>query len=178
MADTAEIARLRARDVRIMIWDVDGVMTDGQLWYGPQGEAFKAFHALDGHGIKLLAASGIPSAILSGRRSEAVTRRAAELGIAQVLQGIEDKQPAFAMLLERLGLAPGAAGYMGDEVLDLPVLTRCGFACAPREAPEFVRRHAHYVTDASAGRGAVREVCEFVMQAQGTLAPTLASYVA
>lgn len=173
-----ENARLRARSIRIMIWDVDGVMTDGRLWYGPQGEGLKAFHALDGHGIKMLAGTGVAAAILSGRRSEAVSRRAAELGIEHVLQGFDDKRPAYESLLQRLGLDAKAAGYMGDELLDLPVLTRCGFACAPREAPAFVRRHAHFVPEARAGHGAVREVCEFVMQAQGTLEPALAAYLA
>lgn len=176
--EAVEIARRRARNVRIMVWDVDGVMTDGRLWYGAQGEALKAFHALDGHGIRMLAAAGVPAAILSGRRSEAVTRRAAELGIEHVLQGFDDKRAPWEALLGRLGIPPEAAGYMGDEVLDLPVLTRSGFACAPRQAPAFVRRHAHYVPDAPAGHGAVREVCEFVMQSQGTLEPALAAYLA
>jgi 3-deoxy-D-manno-octulosonate 8-phosphate phosphatase (KDO 8-P phosphatase) len=136
------------------------------------------FHAADGHGIKMLAASGVVTALLSGRRAPAVERRAAELGITQVLQGIEDKRPAFEQLLAQLGIDAGAAGFMGDELVDLPVMTRCGFACAPMEAPEFVRRHAQYVTRTPAGGGAVRELCELLMQAQGTLEAQLAAYVA
>jgi 3-deoxy-D-manno-octulosonate 8-phosphate phosphatase (KDO 8-P phosphatase) len=165
LADAIE----RARRVRLMLFDVDGVLTDGRLWYGPQGEQFKAFHAHDGHGMKLLAAAGIRLALLSGRESAAVTQRAAELGIKLVLQGIADKRAAFEALLAQLALDAGAAGYMGDELVDLPVLRRCGFACAPGEAPELVRQHAHYVSRAAAGGGAVREVCEFVLRAQGRL---------
>lgn len=168
----------RAKRVRLMVFDVDGVLTDGRLWYGPEGETLKVFHVVDGHGIKMLAASGVVIALLSGRRSAAVERRGLELGIAHVLQGIEDKRPAFERLLAQLGVGAEAAGFMGDELVDLPVMTRCGFACAPGEAPEFVRRHAQYVTRAPAGGGAVRELCDLLMQAQGTLAARLAAYVA
>ncbi|MGQ0654941.1 MAG: KdsC family phosphatase [Betaproteobacteria bacterium] len=162
----------------MMIFDVDGVLTDGTLWYGEHGDALKAFHAFDGHGMKMLAAHGVPCALLSGRRSAAVSARAAELGVGHVLQGINDKRAAFEALLAREGLAPEAAGYMGDEFVDLPVLTRCGFACAPREAPEAVRSRVHYVAAAPAGRGAVREVCEVVLQAQGALERALQGYLA
>lgn len=168
----------RAARVRLMIFDVDGVLTDGKLWYGPEGEALKVFHAADGHGVKMLAASGVVTALLSGRRAAAVERRAAELGIAYVLQGIEDKRPAFESLLARVGVDAEATGYMGDELVDLPVMIRSGFACAPSEAPAFVRQHAQYVARAPAGGGAAREVCELVMHAQGTLAARLATYVA
>jgi 3-deoxy-D-manno-octulosonate 8-phosphate phosphatase (KDO 8-P phosphatase) len=166
----------RARRVRLMAFDVDGVLTDGVLWYGPQGEAFKAFHTLDGHGLKMLAASGVRIAIISGRDSPAVSRRAEELGVAHVLQGVDDKGPAFDDLLARLGVAAGEAGYMGDDVVDLPVLGRCGLACAPAQAHERVLQRAHYVSAAAAGRGAAREVCELLMHAQGTLDAALARY--
>ena len=168
----------RARRVRLMLFDVDGVLTDGRLWYGPTGEAFKAFSAFDGHGIKLLLRTGISVALLSGRRSDAVTVRAAELGIAHVLQGVEDKLAAFASLATGLGLSASETGFMGDDVLDLPVMRRCGFACAPREAHELVRAHAHYLAGAPAGGGAAREVCEFLMRAQGSLEAALARYLA
>jgi 3-deoxy-D-manno-octulosonate 8-phosphate phosphatase (KDO 8-P phosphatase) len=168
----------RARAVRLMIFDVDGVMTDGTLWYGPRGEELKRFHALDGHGVKMLAAAGVPCAILSGRRSKAVAVRAADLGIKQVVQGVDQKLPAFLKLLQRFNLKGENAGYMGDELVDLPVLTRCGFACAPGEAPQAVRSRVHYVAAAPAGRGAVREVCELVMRAQGTLERAVQGYLA
>jgi len=161
-----------------MLFDVDGVLTDGKLWYGPEGEAFKAFHVLDGHGIKLLLQTGTAVALLSGRSSAAVTRRASELGIAHVLQGVEDKRSAFEALAATLGIPAADAGFMGDEVIDLPVLRRCGFACAPAEAHERVRANAHYVTRAPAGAGAAREACEFVLRAQGRLEAALSRYLA
>jgi len=161
-----------------MIFDVDGVLTDGTLFYGPAGEELKRFHAFDGHGIKMLSASGVKCALLSGRRSAAVALRAAELGIADVLQGFDEKRGAYQELAARHGLAPEETGYMGDELVDLPVLTRCGFAAAPREAPEAVRAHVHYVAAAPAGRGAAREVCELVMRAQHTLDAALRTYLA
>ena len=157
-----------------MIFDVDGVLTDGTLLYGPNGEELKAFSAHDGHGLKMLADSGVACALLSGRRSAAVAKRAAELGIQHVLQGIEDKLPAA----KELGFPLDQVGFMGDELVDLPVLTRCRFACAPREAPEAVRARVHYVAKAPAGRGAVREVCELVMRAQDSYDLTVGKYLA
>ena len=168
----------RAKRVRLMLFDVDGVLTDGRLWFGANGEALKAFSVLDGHGVKLLLESGVQVALLSGRNSPAVSARAKELGITEVLQGVEDKRAAFDALAKRLGIPADEAGYMGDEVVDLPVLRRCGFACAPREAHELVRAHVHYIATAPAGAGAAREVCEFVMQARGTLQAALARYLA
>ena len=161
-----------------MIFDVDGVLTDGTLLYGPSGEELKAFSAHDGHGLKMLAASGVACALLSGRRSAAVATRAAELGIEHVFQGIEDKRAVFEQLVARQRLSAEQAGFMGDELVDLPVLTRCGFACAPKEAPEAVRERVHYVAGAPAGRGAVREVCELLMRAQRSFDAALAKYLA
>jgi 3-deoxy-D-manno-octulosonate 8-phosphate phosphatase (KDO 8-P phosphatase) len=169
MQFSAPDALERARRIRLMIFDVDGVLTDGRLWYGPTGEELKAFHSFDGHGMKMLAASGVACAVLSGRRSSAVAVRCAELRIEHVLQGIEDKLPAFEKLIGGLGVSSDHCGFMGDELVDLPLLTRCGFACAPREAPQPVRGRAHYVASAPAGYGAAREVCEFILQANGGL---------
>ena len=148
-----------------MIFDVDGVLTDGTLWYGPRGEELKAFSAHDGHGIKLLAAAGVKIALLSGRRSKAVAVRARELGIREVHQGVEDKLLVFGEMLRKHRLQPADTGFMGDELVDLPVLEQCGFACAPREAPRAVRSRVHYVTTAPAGRGAVRELCDLLVGA-------------
>jgi 3-deoxy-D-manno-octulosonate 8-phosphate phosphatase (KDO 8-P phosphatase) len=173
-----EDALQRAKRVKLMLFDVDGVLTDGRLWYGPQGETHKAFHVLDGFGIKLLTQAGIAVGFLSGRSSPAVAARAAELGVAHLLQGSEDKRGVFESLLARLGLPPAEAGFMGDEVVDLPVLRRCGFACAPAGAHELVLANAHYVTGAAAGGGAAREVCEYLLRAQGRLAAALAGYLA
>ena len=177
MASSAPEALERARQVRLMIFDVDGVLTDGQLWYGAAGVELKSFDAHDGHGIRMLAQSGVQAALLSGRASAAVAARAAELGIERVLQGIDDKLKACESLMESSQLRFEEIGFMGDELVDLPVLTRCGLACAPREAPEAVRSRVHYVAAAPAGHGAVREVCELVMRAQGSLERALAAYL-
>jgi 3-deoxy-D-manno-octulosonate 8-phosphate phosphatase (KDO 8-P phosphatase) len=166
----------RARRVRLVVFDVDGVLTDGRLWYGPGGEELKAFHAFDGHGVKMLLQAGLQTAILSGRELPAVIERARELSIEHVLQGVENKRKAFDALLRRLKVKREAAAYMGDDVVDLGVLERCGFACAPHEAPETVRRSVHYISSADAGRGAAREVCEFILQAQGKLGEILRRY--
>jgi len=176
MAEQSPDALERARRVRLMVFDVDGVLTDGRLWYGPQGEELKVFHSLDGHGVKMLQEGGVPAALLSGRSSAALARRAAELGVTHVLQGIADKRPALDALLARLGLEPREAGYMGDDLPDLPVLAHCGFACAPREACAEVLRGAHYVASAPAGRGAAREVCDYLLRAQGRMESVLARY--
>ena len=166
----------RARRVRLVVFDVDGVLTDGRLWYGPQGEALKAFHAFDGYGVKMLQQAGLRTAILSGRDMPAVVARARELAIAHVLQGVQNKRRAFDALLRRLRVARAAAAYMGDDVVDLGVLERCGLACAPREAPAAVRSVAHCVPSAPAGGGAARELCEFILEAQGKLARLLRRY--
>jgi len=160
-----------------MLFDVDGVLTDGQIWYGPLGAELKAFHGFDGHGIKMLAASGVQAALLSGRSSPAVTARAAELGVEHVLQGIGDKRAALVGLLKRLGLQAAAAGAMGDDLVDLPMLVRCGFSATVPGAPDQVRRRVHYVAAAPAGGGAAREVCEFVMRAQGTFEGAVREYL-
>jgi 3-deoxy-D-manno-octulosonate 8-phosphate phosphatase (KDO 8-P phosphatase) len=160
----------RARAVRLAIFDVDGVMTDGTLYIGANGEAFKAFNILDGHGVKMLQSAGIAAAIISGRASEAVQRRAAELAILHVVQGSSDKLAAFDALTARLGVQAAQCAYMGDDLPDLPVMTRCGLAVAVANAVESVKAAAHYVTRASGGRGAVREFCELVLRAQGQLA--------
>jgi 3-deoxy-D-manno-octulosonate 8-phosphate phosphatase (KDO 8-P phosphatase) len=137
----------------------------------------KAFNTQDGHGMKMLKASGVALAIITGRRSRLVELRAANLGIEHLYQGAENKLAAFQELLARLKLKPEQAAYMGDDVVDLPVMRRCGFAASVPEAPAVVREHAHYVTRNAGGRGAVREFCELVMQAQGTLDTQLAPYL-
>ncbi len=163
----------KARHIRLAIFDVDGVLTDGRLYYGPAGEVFKVFHSHDGHGVKMLRQAGIDLALLSGRDSPCVDRRAAELGIQLVYQGIEDKLACYEQLLAELGLEENAAAFMGDEVVDLPVMRRCGLALSVPEAPPWVKRHAHYVTHRSGGAGAVREACELMLRAQGALQPQL-----
>jgi 3-deoxy-D-manno-octulosonate 8-phosphate phosphatase (KDO 8-P phosphatase) len=156
----------RARAVRLAIFDVDGVMTDGTLYIGAQGEAFKAFNILDGHGVKMLQAAGVAAAILSGRKSEAVAHRARELSIAHVVQGAANKVAAFERLAGALGVAPSACAFVGDDLPDLEVMKRCGLAVAVAGAVEEVKAAAHYVTRAAGGKGAVREFCELVLRAR------------
>lgn len=167
----------RAAQVRLMIFDVDGILTDGSLHFGPDGEVIKSFNALDGHGIKMLQQSGVATAIISARQSAIVSRRASDLGIAHVQQGIHDKRRAFEQLLEQTGIPMQACGFIGDDVIDLPILTRVGFAASvPNGHPE-VRQRVHYVTQASGGRGAAREICDFILRAQGNYEAALAPYL-
>lgn len=178
MTGTPLTANERARRVKLMIFDVDGVLTDGGLRYGPDGELIKTFNVLDGHGIKLLQQSGVKTAIISARQSPIVARRAADLGIAILMQGVHDKRSAFERTATEAGVTPDACGFMGDDVIDLPVMTRVGFAVSvPNGHPE-VRSRAHYVAEAAGGRGAVREVCDFILRAQGNYDAALAPYLA
>lgn len=168
----------RAARVKVMIFDVDGVLTDGSLTYGADGEITKTFYVLDGLGIQLLQKTGVQTAIISARQSPIVVKRAADLGINHVYQGIHDKRVAFAKLLEATGATVEQCGYIGDDVIDLPLLMKVGFAVTvPTGHPE-VQHRAHYVTKAPGGRGAVREVCDMVMRAQGTYEKALAPYFA
>ena len=171
-------AAARSKRVRVAAFDVDGVLTDGSLYYSDGGEEFKAFNVQDGHGLRMLQESGVAIAIITSRTSKLVANRARNLGIEHLYQGVENKREAMDALLQQLGLEWSATSFMGDDVIDLPVLRRCGFAVAVPEAPALVRHHAHYVTRASGGRGAVREMAEFVMHAQGTLETALARYLA
>ncbi len=163
MAGVAE----RARRVRLAIFDVDGVLTDGTLYLGPEGEVFKAFDVQDGHGVRMLQAAGIAIAIISGRSSRVVERRALELDIAHVSQGVSDKLSEFERLTARLGIAPEECAFVGDDLPDLPVMQRCGFAVAVANAVEAVKAGAHHVTRAGGGRGAVREFCELILASRG-----------
>jgi 3-deoxy-D-manno-octulosonate 8-phosphate phosphatase (KDO 8-P phosphatase) len=167
----------RARPVRLAIFDVDGVLTDGGLHYSDSGEETKVFDVRDGQGMKALQTSGVALAIITSRRSQCVARRAENLGIDLLFQGVEDKLSAFESLAARLGLAPAQVAYMGDDWVDLPVLRRCGLAVSVPEAPAAVRERVHYVTRAGGGRGAAREACELIMNAQGTFEAQLAHFL-
>ncbi len=164
----------KARRVRIAIFDVDGVMTDGRLYLTDGGEELKSFCAVDGHGMKMLRESGVELAIVTGRTSRCVALRAQNLGITLLFQGVADKARAFAELLAAQRLPAHAAAYMGDDLVDLPVLRRSGLALTVPDAPLAVRQHADYVTRARGGDGAVREACELIMHAQGKLSARVA----
>ena len=166
----------RARAVRMIIFDVDGVLTDGSLFYDDRGEEYKAFNSRDGHGIKMLRASGVDTGIITGRTSNIVLHRARNLGIDHIFQGADDKLAAYGELLARVGLEPNQIAYMGDDVVDLPVMNRCGLAITVPDAPEEVKASCQLVTRAQAGRGAAREACELIMRAQDTWAAQLALY--
>lgn len=166
----------RACAVKVLIFDVDGVLTDGGLFFGDDGQEYKAFNSRDGHGIKMLQDSGVETAILTGRSSQVVLHRARNLGITRIIQGAHDKLAAYEALLAETGLRPEQTAYLGDDLVDLPVLRRCGLACTVPDAPPEVLARVHYVTTAQAGRGAAREVCELIMRAQGTWDAQLARY--
>ncbi|WP_338770105.1 HAD family hydrolase [Massilia sp. METH4] len=167
----------RAAKVRLFIFDVDGVLTDGGLHYGAEGEAFKTFNVQDGLGIKLLQEAGILTGIISARRSPQVTARAKDLAIEFVHQGGHDKLTPFKALLAQLNLSEEQVGFIGDDVVDLPILSRVGFAVAvPNARPEVLTR-VHHVTENRGGHGAVREVCEFVMRAQGSYERVMAQFL-
>lgn len=171
-------AGARAARIRLMIFDVDGVLTDGSLHFGAEGEVIKTFNALDGHGIKLLQRSGVATAIISARQSSIVARRAADLGIAHVHQGVGDKRAAFEQLMALTGIGAADCGFAGDDILDLPILTRAGFAASVPNGHAEVRTRVHYVTQAWGGRGAAREICDFILRAQGNYEAALAPYLA
>jgi len=167
----------RAAKVKLMIFDVDGVLTDGSLHYGAEGEMMKTFNVHDGLGIKLLQEAGIQTAIISARKSPQVVKRAADLGIDHLHQGGHDKLTPFNALLEKTGLTAEEIGFIGDDVVDLPLLTRVGFAVGvPNGRPDVIAR-AHHITTASGGRGAVREVCEMLLHAQGKYEQVMAQFL-
>jgi 3-deoxy-D-manno-octulosonate 8-phosphate phosphatase (KDO 8-P phosphatase) len=168
----------QAKAIRLIAFDIDGIMTDGGLYLSDSGEEFKRFNSLDGHGLKMLKASGVELAIITGRTSRCVELRARNLGITHLFQGVEDKLATMQTLLTQLDIPAAAAAYMGDDVVDLPVMRRMALALTVPEAPQVVRDHAHYVARRSGGQGAVREVCELIMSAQGTLDAQLAPYLA
>ncbi len=170
-------ARESASRVKLMGFDVDGVLTDGRLYFTPGGDEIKAFSSLDGHGLKMLQSAGVEVAIISGRRSRALEMRAANLGIRELHMAIDDKRACLGELLAQRGLDWNAAGYMGDDVVDLPVLRACGFSATTSDGHDFVKRHVQLITTRAGGRGAAREVCDLILDARGELDSMLADYL-
>ena len=160
----------RARNIRVAAFDVDGVLTDGALYYADSGEELKRFNVHDGHGMRMLKDSGLTLAIITSRRSRSVEERARNLGVELLYQGATDKLAAFQELLGRCCVEATACAFAGDDLVDLPVMRRCGLAATVPGAPALVRRHAHIVTRCRGGEGAVREFCELILYAQGSLA--------
>lgn len=167
----------KARGVKLVIFDVDGVLTDGSLFLGDDGQEYKSFHSRDGHGMKMLKRSGVEIGIITGRSSDVVRIRMESLGIEHVYQGKQDKLPTYEELRDKLGLTDAEVAYVGDDVVDLPIMRRVGLAVAVNDAHPFVVRHAHWQTPHGGGRGAARDVCELVLEAQGNLKPELDSYL-
>jgi 3-deoxy-D-manno-octulosonate 8-phosphate phosphatase (KDO 8-P phosphatase) len=169
---------LKAQDIRVVFFDVDGVLTDGGLHYTESGETSKRFHTLDGHGLKLLQRGGITPAVISGRDSQPLRLRLQALGVTHVQLGTEHKCPAAEQMLAALGLTWQQAAAMGDDWPDLPVMQRAAFACAPPNAHLEVRAIAHHVTQTAGGAGAVRELCDLLLVASGKYAGLLRESVA
>lgn len=167
----------RARKVQLMAFDVDGVMTDGSIYYTDEGTELKAFNALDGAGLKMLEKAGITVAIITGRKAPCVELRARNLGIPRLHQGVHDKAACLNGMLAELGLSADQAGYMGDDVMDLGVMGLCGFSAAPANGHDSVLQRAALVTRKCGGHGAVREVCDFILAAQGKLEDVIAPWL-
>ena len=173
LPDTVPVPRfgpellLRAQGIRVLFLDVDGVLTDGGLYFSEAGESIKRFHTLDGHGIKLLQRAGITVAVVTGRDSAALRLRLQALGVVHARFGTEDKRPAAEAILEELGASWSEAAAMGDDWPDLPVMACCALAVAPPAAQADVLAKAHHITAAQGGQGAVREVCDLLLTASG-----------
>jgi 3-deoxy-D-manno-octulosonate 8-phosphate phosphatase (KDO 8-P phosphatase) len=167
----------KAKKLKLLILDVDGVLTDGRLFFDNQGAEYKCFHARDGHGLKLLQQTGVKVAVISGRKSNSVELRMKSLGIDYVYQGYENKQGALAELLEKAGVTPEQTAHVGDDLLDLPIMMRVGLAIAVSDANFAVKERADWCTTLPGGQGAVREVCDFIMQAQGLFDKVLDAYL-
>ena len=167
----------RAARIRLLIFDVDGVLTDGSLFLGDDGQEYKAFHSQDGHGIKMLQKHGVRCAIITGRTSQVVEHRMRNLGIDLLYQGKLEKLPAYEELIDKLGVSAEQTAYVGDDVVDLPIMRRVGLAIAVQDAHPLVVRHSHWQTPTGGGRGAARDVCEMLMEAHGVLEQELDRYL-
>lgn len=161
-------AEEKARRTRLLLLDVDGVLTDGGIVYDQDGRETKRFHVRDGHGIKMLRRAGISTGIITGRTSGVVPVRARELGIDIVRQGAEDKVQVFRAILEETGLSPEETAYVGDDIVDLPLLRAVGFSASVADAEPYVRDAVDFVSSRGGGRGAVREIIEFILRATGS----------
>ncbi len=172
----AEILAKAAR-VRLLLFDVDGVMTDGKLHFSESGEELKVFNAYDGHGIVLVSGAGIETGVITARQSKAVTQRTQELGINHVVTGAQDKLQAFEALIREVNVTKDECAYAGDDLVDLPVMRRCGLSICVQNGNHVVRRAADWTTQQSGGNGAVREICEVILYAQGKLDACVRAYL-
>jgi 3-deoxy-D-manno-octulosonate 8-phosphate phosphatase (KDO 8-P phosphatase) len=173
----ARVLELAAR-VKLVLFDVDGVLTDARLILGDDGQEYKAFNSKDGHGIKMLQRNGVAAGIITGRLSRVVEHRVRDLEIRHVHQGCKEKLPVYRRLLAELGLAPAQTAFVGDDVVDLPIMLEAGLAIAVQDAHPLVKRHAHWITPSAGGHGAGREVCEMILHAQGSYGAEMGRYLA
>ena len=167
----------QAKKIRLLILDVDGVLSDGKLYFSNSGEEIKAFNSLDGHGIKMLQASGVSVAIITGRTSHIVAKRANDLGIQHLIQGREDKLNALNELLTNQKIHDNEIAHMGDDYPDLPIIRRVGLGLAPANAHPIIKQHCQWHSQYNGGDGAVREACDVIMIAQGTFDNALSAYL-
>ncbi len=177
MTNYSDEIRARAARLKLMAFDVDGVLSEGSLFYTDQGVEMKAFNSLDGLGMNMLQRAGITVAVITGRKARCVELRTENLGIELLYQGIGDKLATLHELLAKLGLRADEAGYMGDDIVDIRIMDACGFSAAPADAHCLAKRYARFVAGKPGGKGAVREVCELILDAQGRLDAALAPYL-
>ncbi|VAW62003.1 3-deoxy-D-manno-octulosonate 8-phosphate phosphatase [hydrothermal vent metagenome] len=167
----------KAKKIKLVIFDIDGVLTSGALFIGDDGQEYKAFNSKDGHGLRMLQDGGVEVAIITGRTSNVVEHRAKDLGITRIYQGKREKLPAYEELLKETGYSHEQIAYVGDDVVDLPVMSKVGLAVCVQDGHFFVKQHSHWVTNNNGGCGAGREVCELILDAKGKLQDMLQSYI-
>lgn len=167
----------KAAQIKLVIFDVDGVLTDGTLFVGDDGQEYKAFFSKDGLGIKMLKRTGVEIGVITARSSEVVVHRMQNLEVQHVYQGCLDKLPALMKMTQKLGISLEQTAYVGDDIVDLPAMSRVGLAIAVQDAHPVAKQHAHWQTPSCGGRGAARDVCDLIMEAQGTLEQQIRSYL-
>lgn len=175
--DIADDVLERAKNIKLVIFDVDGVLTDGSLFIGDDGMEYKAFNSRDGHGIKMMLRNGIDGAIITGRTSKVVEHRIADLGIPHVRQGCSDKLPVYEEMIKELAVKPEETAFIGDDIVDLQIMLRAGLAVATNDAHPMVIQHSHWVTPSAGGRGAARDLAEMLMHAQGSYEAEMLKYL-
>jgi len=175
--DIPEDVLQRARVIKLVIFDVDGVLTDGSLFIGDDGQEYKAFNSRDGHGIKMMLRNGVDGAIITGRTSKVVEYRVADLGLQHVRQGCADKLPVYEEMIAELGLSEEQTAFIGDDIVDLPIMLRTGLSIATGDAHPMVKQYSHWITPSMGGRGAARDLAEMMMYAQGAYENEMLKYL-
>lgn len=158
----------RAKQVKLLLLDVDGVLTNNHLYYSDDGQEHKSFYTRDGHGMVMLQKSGVDIGIITGRKSQLVSNRMRDLKVKHVYQGVPDKLPTFLQLMEELQIDFSEVAYIGDDILDLPILTRVGLSATPADGDPEVKQRVNHISAFKGGQGCVREMCELIMKAQGS----------